>query len=68
MTPEPPLEPPEPRLRGRCAWCGEEIYAGNRIFTGDAGQVHCGCMVPLAADRLGAEFIAAQCGYREELA
>ena len=68
LTPEPPLRPPEPPLRGWCAWCGEEIYTGNRIYAGDAGLVHRGCILPLLSDRLGADFIAAQCGYREELA
>ncbi len=68
VIPEPPLQPPEPRLRGWCAWCGEEIYVGNRIYTGDEGLIHRGCILPLMADRLGADFIAAQCGYREDLA
>ena len=68
LTPELPLEPPESRLRCWCAWCGEEIYVGNLVYAGDEGLIHHGCILPLMADRLGADFIAALCGYREELA
>ena len=63
-----PLEPPEPCLRGWCAWCGKEIYVGNLVYAGDEGLIHRSCILPLMADRLGADCIAALCGYREELA
>lgn len=66
--PEPPLAPPEPVRRGWCAWCGGEIYAGSRVYTGEGGTIHPDCALPLLLERLGAEYLAALCGYREEIA
>lgn len=30
--PEPPLDPPEPRVVCRCELCGDEIYEGDTIY------------------------------------
>ena len=66
--PERPLTPPEPEERGKCAWCGGEIYAGNRIYTGDEGLIHRECILPLMVERRGVGYLAAACGYGEVIA
>lgn len=32
-VPEPPLDPPEPKIVGRCEHCDEDIYDGDDIVT-----------------------------------
>lgn len=68
VLPEIPLTPPEPLERGKCAWCGGEIYVGNLIYTGDEGLIHRECILPLMTERLGAGYLAAVCGYKEVIA
>lgn len=65
---ELPLEPPDPAVKGRCDWCGDEIYEGEITFTGDEGRVHLECLLPLLEESLGAEYLAELCGYEEGVA
>lgn len=65
---EPSLESADPAVKGRCGWCGDEIYEGEIIFTGDEGRVHLECLLPLLEDALGAEYLAELCGYEEGVA
>ncbi len=64
IEPERPLLPPEPPLRGRCAWCGGELYAGNGALLHDGAALHPECALPYLCDRLGAGEIARCCGCR----
>lgn len=58
ITPEPPLEPPEPKSVGKCTYCGEDIYIGDEITTLDGDVYHQDCFIDCAAsiltDRYGA--------------
>lgn len=49
--PEPPLLPPEPETACYCAWCGDEIYAGELAYTGAAGLLHPECAAQGGGDR-----------------
>lgn len=68
MVLELPLIPPDPEIKGRCAWCGDEIYEGELTFLGDEGQVHLECLLPMLEQNLGAEYLAELCGYTEVVA
>lgn len=65
---ELPLEPADPVVKGRCDWCGDEIYEGEITFSGDEGTVHLDCLLPLLEESLGAEYLAELCGYEEGVA
>lgn len=65
---ELPLEPADPVVKGRCDWCGDEIYEGEITFSGDEGRVHLECLLPLLEETLGAEYLAELCGYEEGVA
>lgn len=58
----------DPAVKGRCAWCGDEIYEGELTFTGDEGRVHLECLLPMLEQVLGVEYLAELCGYEEEAA
>jgi len=60
--------PDEPKVRGTCAWCGDEIYEGEEIFTGDEGRIHRECLLPLIEEGLGLAYLAEVCGYEEGIA
>lgn len=66
--PEPPLTPPEPAVMGHCAYCGDEIYAGNPVYRCDEGRVHVECVLSHIRDTMSRREIAARCGYREGIA
>lgn len=66
--PEPSLTPPEPETVCRCAYCGEEVYAGNRVFRCDEGTVHYKCVLQHIAEVMDKAEIASRCGYREGVA
>lgn len=61
-------EPDDPAVKGSCAWCGDEIYEGELTFTGEEGQVHLECLLPMLEETLGAEYLAELCGYEEGVA
>lgn len=63
--PELPLEPAEPVELGKCAWCGQEIYSGNRRYIGDEGMFHPGCMMEFLEEKLREPYVASMCGYQE---
>lgn len=65
---DPALEPAAPEVRGRCVWCGDELYEGELCFSGDEGRVHFECLLPLLEESLGAEYLAELCGYEEGIA
>lgn len=62
------LAPEEPEVRGCCAWCGDEIYEGETVYTGDEGRVHRECLLPMLEENLGMEYLAELCGYEEGVA
>lgn len=66
--PEPPLEPPEAEPVCRCAYCGDEIYEGNRVYRCDEGTLHAECVLGHIAEVLSRAEIAVRCGYREGVA
>lgn len=66
--PEPSLTPPEPETVCRCAYCGEEVYAGNRVFRCDEGTVHYECVLQHIHDNMSRSEIAERCGYVEAVA
>lgn len=49
-----------------CAWCGEELYAGQRAFVvEDGGCIHPECLAAYLADAMDPAYLAALCGYEE---
>ena len=66
--PEPSFTPPEPETVCRCAYCGDEIYAGNLVYRCDEGTVHADCVLQHIHDTMSRSEIANLCGYREGIA
>ncbi len=60
-----PLLPPEPALRCRCIWCGDEIYEGEYAYEGRDGLLHRECLLPQLTARFRERDLAALCGYWE---
>ena len=56
--PEPPLEPPEPKVICTCEHCGDDINEGDEIVELDGEMYHRDCFediaVSLLLDRFGA--------------
>ena len=67
-APEPSLQPPEPETVCSCAFCGDEIYAGNHVFRCEKGTMHFECALPYLQENMSVEMIAACCGLREGIA
>lgn len=50
--PEPPLEPPEPKIVCRCEHCSDIIYEGDDIVEIDGLTYHRDCFMDCAAEIL----------------
>lgn len=66
--PEPSLIPPEPRPCGVCACCGEDIFPGEAIYTGDGGEFHSECIAEYISDHFSPQDIADALGYDKKIA
>lgn len=68
--PEPRLEPPEPRVWGHCAYCGQDIYEDDDIAEYDGERYHEDCFHECAAsilvERHGARIGVAEFPTKEE--
>ena len=54
--PERALEPREPKIFGKCAYCGDDICEGDEVVAFDAADYHEYCFVDCAAAILFEKF------------
>lgn len=67
-TPEPSLEPEDPRIVGYCAECRGEIYEGEVVYSDSVNQFHEECILDVLEENFGIADIAKYCGYSREVA
>ena len=46
-----------------CAYCGGEIYRGERVYAGARGMVHAECILEFLLDDAGIDIMAEELGY-----
>lgn len=66
--PEYPLDPPERPVMGKCAYCGDEIYDGEKVYICDGKMIHPECVLQHIAETTPVDMIATKCGYSEGIA
>ena len=62
------LEPPERLVVGTCAYCGDEVYDGEKVYFCDGEMLHPECVLQHIQDHTPLDMIAGKCGYHEGVA
>lgn len=66
--PEYPLDPPERLVVGKCAYCEDEIYDGEKVYFCDGEMIHPECVLQHIQDNTPLDMIAEKFGYHEGVA